>query len=250
LLLLHPETAQKLPIPPQSDLAARSVADEVMDQPGLDPVEHLRALRGLARLNRISGSARSIWRALAGFATTKRSPLRILDLASGGGDLLLNLGRRAIRRGMEFDMLGVDFSPQAVEISRKAAQRANLSARFEVLNALEDSLPQGFDVVMTSLFLHHLSAEQAGRLLAKMAAAANKMVLVSDLVRGRWNLGLVALGARLVTTSRVVWTDASLSVRAAFTPMELQKLAEAAGLQGAVITKQFPCRMLMQWSKP
>ena len=83
-----------------------------------------------------------------------------------------------------------------------------------------------------------------------MAAAAGQLVLVNDLVRSRVNLTLVALAARLLTTSRVVWTDASLSVRAAFTVHELRKLAIAAGLNYTTINRRFPCRMILQWNKP
>ena len=59
-----------------------------------------------------------------------------------------------------------------------------------------------------------------------------------------------SFGHRLLTTSRVVWTDASLSVRAAFTVAELRRLALAAGLRDAVVRRHFPCRMLLAWRRP
>ena len=105
-------------------------------------------------------------------------------------------------------------------------------------------------MILASLFFHHLGEQQAMVMLAKMAAATRQLVLVNDLVRSRRDLMLVALGSRLLTTSRVVWTDASLSVRAAFTVAELGALAQVAGLQGATIERRFPCRMLLRWKKP
>jgi 2-polyprenyl-3-methyl-5-hydroxy-6-metoxy-1,4-benzoquinol methylase len=137
-----------------------------------------------------------------------------------------------------------------VEIARGRTRDAGTTIQFATLDVLTDSLPQGFDVIVASLFLHHLEDQQAVAVLAKMAAAARQLVLVNDLVRSRKDLLLVALGARLLTTSRVVWTDASLSVRAAFTVAELAALANAAGLRGAMVKRRFPCRMLLQWRKP
>jgi 2-polyprenyl-3-methyl-5-hydroxy-6-metoxy-1,4-benzoquinol methylase len=229
-------------------LASRIRAAEVMDQPELDPEEHRRALIGLARLNRVSGSVGVVWPAVAAAARAAKRPLRVLDLATGSGDVPLGLWRRASRRGHIEEIVAVDISAQAVETAnRSAAHRA--AVRFMTLDVLNDPLPKGFDVVMTSLFLHHLERCQAVALLANMAAAARQLVLVNDLVRSRGNLFLVALAARLLTTSRVVRTDASLSVRAAFTVPELRTLAQEAGLLGGTISRRFPCRMLLEWRK-
>src|SRR4051812_815774 len=81
-------------------LSQRRCQPEVMDQPGLCPDHHRAALRGLARLN-LFGSAGVLWPALAAMA--KRipgRPLRVLDLATGGGDVPLRLWRRARRSGV------------------------------------------------------------------------------------------------------------------------------------------------------
>ena len=221
-----------------------------MDCPGLDPDEHCRALKGLARLNRVSGSTAAVWPAILAAARAAKRPLRVLDLASGGGDIPLGLWRRARRIGLIVEILGVDRSSQAVQIARQRANDASAPIQFETLDILTESLPEGFDVILASLFLHHLPQSQAAAVLAKMAAAAGQLLLVNDLVRSRANLLLVALGSRLLTTSRVVWTDASLSVRAASTVAELRELARTAGLHGATISPRFPCRMLLQWSRP
>ena len=63
------------------------------------------------------------------------------------------------------------------------------------MDVLADSLPHGFDVILCSLFLHHLDEQPAVGVLAKMAAAAGQLVLVNDLVRSRRDLILVTLGA-------------------------------------------------------
>ena len=59
-----------------------------MDEPGLDPVEHARALRGLARLNRLSRAGNAIARELIAWSDELGRGLRVLDIASGGGDVV------------------------------------------------------------------------------------------------------------------------------------------------------------------
>ena len=73
--------------------------------------------------------------------------------------------------------------------------------------------------------------------------------VINDLERGRLNLCLVAIGARLVTRSPIVHTDASRSVRAAFTVNEMRAIALRAGLANAVVERRFPCRLLLRWDR-
>ena len=150
----------------------------------------------------------------------------------------------------DVDHCGVDLRPRAVEIAQSRAEKAGAAVRFAVLQALTEELPSGFDIVMCSLFLHHLNREEAVTLLAKMATTARHMVLVNDLVRSRRGLILAHLAARLLTVSSVVWVDAPRSVRTAFTIDEVQELALAAGLAGVTVSRRWPCRMLLEWKRP
>jgi hypothetical protein len=60
-------------VPLLPDLRTRHRVPEWMDDPTLDPAEHRRALRGLSRLNTVSGAFRSLWHPIAELATTHRS---------------------------------------------------------------------------------------------------------------------------------------------------------------------------------
>jgi hypothetical protein len=44
-----------------SSLRTRERIPELMDLPGFDATEHHRALNGIARVNRITGSAEVLW---------------------------------------------------------------------------------------------------------------------------------------------------------------------------------------------
>jgi SAM-dependent methyltransferase len=230
----------------------RHRSPELMDQPGLGFAEHIRALQGLRRINVWSRTVPILWAAVAGLGrSTERSsrPLRILDLATGGGDTPLALARRAAKRDVCLEADGCDASPQAVWYAGEQARFQGSTARFFVLDVLNDVIPTGYDVLLCSLFLHHLSSTEAARLLERMRVAARRLVIVDDLIRSRLGYTLARAGCHLLSRSRVVHADGPASVAAAFTLCEIHTLAAQAGLQGATITRHWPERFLLGWSK-
>jgi SAM-dependent methyltransferase len=230
-------------------LKERCSRPEEMDRLDISPERHLHALRGLARLNRWSRSAAVLWPLLARKARTDRTrPFKILDVASGGGDVTVSLARKADKTGLPMHFAGCDLSPRAVAYAQNAADAAATTARFFVHDVLAEPLPTGFDAVICSLFLHHLSESDAVGLLRRMAAAA-PLVLVNDLRRGLTSLTLVRLATRLLSRSDIVHNDGVRSVEGAFTPREALDLAHQAGLKGATVAKRWPCRFLLTWSR-
>jgi 2-polyprenyl-3-methyl-5-hydroxy-6-metoxy-1,4-benzoquinol methylase len=228
-----------------SGLRTRQRFAELLDDPGLDPAEHRRALAALARINRVSAGAGVIWPAVRKVARELGRPLRLLDVATGGGDIPAALLRKAQAAHISLEVSGCDISPLAV-----ATAAANCPAgRFFTHDAVRSPLPAGFDVVTCSLFLHHLPADDALSLLSHLKDAAGRLVLVNDLARSRFNYLAVWLACRVLTRSRVVRFDGPASVRSAFTAREALALAERAGLHGATVRTHFPCRFLLTWRR-
>jgi SAM-dependent methyltransferase len=221
-----------------------------MDDPALDPQLHFEALKGLGRINFLSASSRILWGAIVGLALEREDgPLRILDLASGGGDVPLQLWRRAHRLGRNVHVEGCDISPRAVAFARERARLLRCPVHFFEKDVLAEDLPPGYDVLTASLFLHHLDDGEAVSLLGKMKAAAGSLVVVDDLRRSRLHYGLAHVIARLVSRSPVVHRDGPLSVQAAFTPAEVRQLAQEAGLVGARVVNHWPFRYLLSWRR-
>jgi 2-polyprenyl-3-methyl-5-hydroxy-6-metoxy-1,4-benzoquinol methylase len=228
----------------------RRLQPELMDQPDLDPALHVQALRGLQRINVISRSAAILWPPLAALANETTKPLRVLDIACGGGDNAVAVARLATRAGVSITVDGCDISPCAVEEAQRRATAAQLrNVQFFARDVLTQALPDGYDVIMTSLFLHHLQEQQAVDLLGSMAKAAQRAVLVCDLQRSWLGYGLAWVGCHMLTTSPIVHVDGPRSVEAAFAVDEISKLAVRSGLDGAVITHHWPQRWLLAWRK-
>jgi SAM-dependent methyltransferase len=231
-------------------LAQRDKQPEIMDQPGLEFTQHQAALRELARINWISASDAILWKPIHRLALEKSDrPMRVLDLATGGGDVPIRLHARARRGGVPITFAGADLSPNAIEFARQQASQSNAGVEFFRLDALNAPLPTDYDVITCSLFLHHLETDQAVDLLRRMGQAARLMVLINDLIRSRLGYVLAYVGTRVLTRSDIVRYDGPQSVRAAFTIPEAQRLAERAGLQNATISWHWPFRFLLCWRR-
>lgn len=231
------------------DLRRRVKQPEVMDQPGLDENLHVDALRGLERINRWSLAGRVFWNRIKELLPGRTSPLRILDVATGAGDLPLYLWRRAHQAGYLIDLEACDISATALHHGKQRAAQLGAAVNFFPWDVLAGPFSQRYDVVTCSLFLHHLEESQAIRVLHNMGQAARELVLVNDLCRSVPGLLLCYLGTRLLSASPVVHVDGPLSVRAAFTPGEAAQLARQAGLEGAAIQRSWPFRWFLTWRR-
>jgi 2-polyprenyl-3-methyl-5-hydroxy-6-metoxy-1,4-benzoquinol methylase len=231
--------------------ARRDLQPELMDQPTLDRREHFHALASLGIANLVSRSVAALWPAVREVAARiPDRPVRILDLACGGGHVAVGLARRCNRAGVAAEILGTDASPAAVDFARSLAARSGTSrVTFAQLDAMNGLLPDLFDVVLCSLFLHHLSDEHAVSMLARMKDAARHLVLVSDLRRTTLGYLFAWVGCRIISRSRVFHIDSALSVRAAFTTDEARLIARRAGLVDARVTKCWPQRFVLEWRR-
>jgi 2-polyprenyl-3-methyl-5-hydroxy-6-metoxy-1,4-benzoquinol methylase len=221
-----------------------------MDDPAIDRNEHHQALNGLARVNSFSRSAQLLWPAIFAVArTVSHGPTRVLDVATGAGDVPVKLCQLAQRDGVSLEMAACDVSPVALECARARAEAAGLRLHLFQRDAVNEATEDEYDVVMSSLFLHHLPSVQAITLLCNMRESSSKLVLVNDLRRCTAGLAAAWIGTRLLTRSRVVHVDGVRSVRAAFTIPEVRTLAQQAGMRGVSIERRWPWRFLMQWTR-
>jgi len=236
------------------NLRTRVLEPELMDDPALDARRHAAALRGLARINWVSASARLLFSPLERLARERGlKRVRVLDVATGAADVPIRLWRLARRAGLPLALSACDISPVALEHARRRAAAAGVEAKFfehDITRAESArSLAPRYDVVMCSLFLHHLPDDVASRALGAMAGAAEHAVLVNDLRRCRAGLLAAQIGTRLLSRSPVVHVDGPRSVRAAFTESELAARARAAGLAGASVRRCWPWRLLLEWRR-
>lgn len=233
------------------NLSKRNRQPEVMDSPDL-PADRLTAtLDGLSLVNAVTLSQRIIWPDIkATLARNPGRPVRILDVACGGGDFLIRLHKRARRRSLPLVLSGCDISPVAVEHARHTAQNAGTEIEFFQHDATRDPLPENYDMILCSLFLHHLDEPEAIAFLKDATAKAKDRVVVHDLIRSPLSYWFARIGTRFLLLNDICRDDGARSVEGAFTREEAKQLAHDAGLEDAVVVPKFPFRYLIRWVRP
>jgi 2-polyprenyl-3-methyl-5-hydroxy-6-metoxy-1,4-benzoquinol methylase len=230
------------------DLSRRNRQPELMDAPDLPQARFTETLQGLKRVNVVTRSAALMWPDLR--AAGKRmpdAPLRVLDVACGGGDVLIALARWSRQAGMRAEFAGCDLSPVAVQVAGKAAASAGVPLELFQLDVTRERLPDGFDMIMSTLFLHHLEEEDAVVFLRDAAAKARGRLVIQDLVRGPLSYWFARLGTGFLLLSDICRLDGRTSVEGAFTRDEAKALARRAGLTDAEVVPRFPFRYLIRW---
>ena len=215
-----------------------------MDDPHLDEARHRAALIGLARLNRFTFVAPAIYRRIRKCALALRRPLKVLDIATGSGDMPIYWARKAKGERLPIDFTGIDLSPTALQVATSSAERASVDVHFMQRDVLADRLPSGFDVITCGLFIHHLDNAQIIKLLQSMQAAANHAMIICDLERSPLNLSCVWFAAHAVTRSPIVHRDAVRSVKAALTRQEFASLASQSLGRPVRVEGLPPCRFI------
>lgn len=219
----------------------RSGDAEWMDDPAATEAAFAAALRDLARINRLSLAYRPTLRWLDGVvARTGLRRLAVLDVGCGGGDMLAAIAVWGARRGVALALTGLDRSPHAAA----ACAAAGVPARILTTDLFDLPAGETFDVVVCSLFTHHLTEAELVRCLGWLEARARLGWLISDLHRHWLPWGFVWLAVRALRMDPMVVHDSTRSIARGFIRADWERLLAAARVPGR-IAWAFPFRWLV-----
>ncbi len=222
------------------DFRHRAQLTELMDEP-CTRAELRACLRDLARLNRWFLAYRPILRWLGDVATLGPArPLQILDVGCGYGDSLRRVEQWARVRRIAVELTGLDLNPDAVAIAAEATPPTS-KIRWVASNVFHWQPDKPVDVVVSSLFTHHLAEPELIRFLQWMELNSERGWFINDLSRAPIPYHLLRLFTRLVGLHRFVQHDGPVSIARAFVPDDWRRLCLEAGLDLRDIAIQ-PCK--------
>lgn len=222
-----------------TDLSRRSRAAELMEVETAGFAEIDRTFRELATINRLTLAYRPTLAWLDKVAARAGgAPLSILDVACGHGDMLRRIARWGRRRRIEVSLTGVDLSADAIR-SAEAATPPGLPIRYRQGDVFALPASEGFDVIVSSLFAHHLFDDALPRFVAWMDEAARRSWFVNDLHRHPIPYHFVRHWVRLMRFGRFVVHDAPVSVARGFSRADWESVLAQAGVE--------PARVEIRW---
>lgn len=212
----------------------RRVAAETLDHLAPDDPAARRSRRDLVRVHRFMGTRAIVTRGWRALLMTERDgqPLRILEIGAGDGSLLLGVAKVMAPNWPPVQLTLLDRQDIVSPATLAGYAELGWTARVHVADVLAWADEPGggdasrawprWDLITTSLFLHHFAGSQLDRLLAAVAAQTDRF-FACEPKRGWLPLAgshlVGAIGANAVTRE-----DAVLSVHAGFCDQEITAL--------------------------
>jgi 2-polyprenyl-3-methyl-5-hydroxy-6-metoxy-1,4-benzoquinol methylase len=205
----------------------RTEAEEIMDDFSIDGPLLNDALDKLATINKLLGGNVVTLNGLKILLKNKpkHKPITIIDLGCGGGDILRAIAQYGKKEGYNLHLIGADANKNATDYA------ATLSTNYENISFVhvdvfsEEFKAMRYDIVITTLFLHHFKEVPLLQLLEHLVKTAKMGVVVNDLHRHRLAYYLFKL-ITMPVKNKMIIEDGLTSVLRGFKRKELVDLSK------------------------
>jgi len=194
----------------------RSYEKEMMDDFSITDERIGSALKELKIINKYLGGKSTSKEGINNFLKEINSKIKILDVGSGGSD---NLDTMRINNKVEVVCLDIN-----VGVCRHT-KKGNPSKNVVCGDARNPPFKKiSFDIVHTSLFLHHFDEDNVETLLKSFLEVSKHGLVINDLRRSIFAFIGIKILTNLFSKSEMVKNDAPLSVKRGFLKKELEKI--------------------------
>jgi ubiquinone/menaquinone biosynthesis C-methylase UbiE len=222
----------------------RVVTPELLDADQGTPEEVAGSLADLRWFNRYFGGVNTTTKLLSHVATiTGLKQMSFLDVAGASGDVALAAQADFKERRLDLEVAVLDRS--AAHLPKSQGKNGTAAIVGDALNIPFDDAT--FDVVGSSLFLHHLDPEEIVRFTNEALRVCRHAVIVNDLRRNPIHLATAYAGIP-VYRSRITANDAPASVRNAYTRDEMHEVLRKTNAGRVEISRHYFFRMgIVMW---
>lgn len=205
----------------------RTEAEEIMDDFSIEGPLLNDALDKLATINKLLGGNIVTLNGLKKLLKNqpKNRPITIVDLGCGGGDILRAIAKYGVNEGYNFKLIGVDANKNTTDYAEILSRDyENISFVYADVFS-EDFKALQYDIVITTLFLHHFKQNQLLTLLNHLLNTAKMGIVVNDLHRHRLAYYLFKL-ITIPVKNKMIIEDGLTSVLRGFKRKELIALSK------------------------
>ena len=228
------------------DFSRRATTPELMDTEVVDFDDFRICLSHLALVNRLTLAYRPTlqWLNLMAARLAGKGALSVVDVGSGYGDMLRLVARWARRRGIAVELTGVDLNPWSARAAA-AATPADMRIQYVTADLFDYRPARPPDIILSSLFAHHLPDPALVRFIAWMEATARRGWFINDLRRDPLAYRLFALGTAFGGWHRFIRHDGLISITRSFDEADWTRLLRKAEVPdgAAEVVRRFPYRL-------
>ncbi|NDV89388.1 methyltransferase domain-containing protein [Aurantimonas aggregata] len=230
------------------DFSHRAKTPELMDTEDCDFATFRGCLVDLARVNRLTLATRPTIAYFEKLAKSGRlptgRPVEIVDVGSGYGDMLRCVAEWAARRGVPVRLTGIDLNLWSEQAAREATP-PDVPVVWRTMDVFDFRPDTRTDVVISSLFTHHLDDAALVRFLVWMEKTAAIGWFVNDLHRHELPYRFFAAASRAMRLHRFVQNDGPISITRSFVAEDWRALIEAAKIpaEGTAVDWWMPFRL-------
>jgi hypothetical protein len=141
----------------------------------------------------------------------------------------------AARARLTVELAGIDLNPQSAQLAR-AATPGSMQIQYLTGDVFAHKPSRPYDVIINSLFMHHMNEDQTVAMLRWMAAHSRLGFFVNDLHRHRVAYEFIRVFTRCFGFNRMIRHDAPLSVARSFRTADWLGYAARADLDRSRLT--------------
>lgn len=231
------------------NLRERSFEPELMDSTSISFNEFHHCLQNLEIINKLTLGYRPTLQWLRTILSVmQHKTIHILDVGSGGGDMLRQIDKMAKQNNYNINFIGVDMNPW----SKKSAEKMHpiSTIRYETSNIFTFDTKNSVEIIICALFTHHLNDEEIIKFLRWIDDKATVGWFINDLHRHFLPYYFIKMTTKIFNRNRLIRHDAPLSVARSFTFADWRRLLNKANVKGKVQLKWFfPFRLCVSCQK-
>ncbi len=214
------------------NFSKRSFETELMDDFNCHGEVIEKTLKELAFINKFLGGNQLSIEIFDKFMkeNSRFTTHKLVDLGCGGGDMLVEMAKKAREKNYKVQFTGIDANPHIIDYAKKNCAKYP-EIDFQCKNILDTSfIEDNYDIAHSSLFFHHFSADELVGVLESLKIITKKIIIINDLHRHYLAYHSIGLLTAIFSRSYMVKNDAKVSVARGFTKSELKLIFSQAGL--------------------
>lgn len=204
----------------------RSDKQEIMDDLSMEGSLLRDTLDKIATINRFLGGNRVTLTGLKRLIKNhpKSTPITIIDLGCGEGDVLRDVAKLGKKEGYHFKLIGIDANADTIAYAKELSlEYSQISFKqIDIFSTEFETLK--YDVALATLFFHHFKNPSLISFLKKLISNASKGVVVNDLHRSKMAYYLYKV-IMLPVKNEMVKYDGAISILRGFKKSDLVKLS-------------------------